>query len=116
MDINDLRSLITVLGLLCFLGICYWAYSKHAKAGFDEAAAHFREFRDRAVRGFLVVRERADFRDDVHEGGIEGIFDEAGTAHAEFPARRGEMGRRTHGREESIDLFEERSGGADPVG
>jgi cytochrome c oxidase cbb3-type subunit 4 len=37
-DINDLRSLITVLGLLCFLGICYWAYSKHSKAGFDEAA------------------------------------------------------------------------------
>ncbi len=38
MDINDLRSLITVLGLICFLGICAWAYSKHAKAGFDEAA------------------------------------------------------------------------------
>lgn len=38
MDINDLRSLITVLGLMCFLGICVWAYSKHAKAGFDEAA------------------------------------------------------------------------------
>jgi cytochrome c oxidase cbb3-type subunit 4 len=37
-DINDFRSLITVLGLLCFLGICAWAYSKHAKAGFDEAA------------------------------------------------------------------------------
>ena len=38
MDINDFRSLITVLGFLCFLGICAWAYSKHAKAGFDEAA------------------------------------------------------------------------------
>ena len=38
MDINDLRTVITVLGLLCFLGICIWAYSKHAKAGFDEAA------------------------------------------------------------------------------
>ena len=38
MDINDLRTVITVLGLLCFLGICVWAYSKHAKAGFDEAA------------------------------------------------------------------------------
>lgn len=38
MDINDFRSLITVLGLVCFLGICAWAYSKHAKAGFDEAA------------------------------------------------------------------------------
>ncbi len=38
MDLNDFRSLITVLGLICFLGICYWAYSRHAKAGFDEAA------------------------------------------------------------------------------
>ncbi|TAH44839.1 MAG: cbb3-type cytochrome c oxidase subunit 3 [Betaproteobacteria bacterium] len=38
MDINDFRSIITVLGLLSFLGICAWAYSRHAKAGFDEAA------------------------------------------------------------------------------
>ena len=38
MDINDFSRLINVLGLLCFLGICAWAYSKHAKAGFDEAA------------------------------------------------------------------------------
>ena len=38
MDINDLRSLITVLGLMCFLAICVWAYSKRARAGFDEAA------------------------------------------------------------------------------
>jgi cytochrome c oxidase cbb3-type subunit 4 len=30
--------LITVVGFLCFLGICFWAYSKHAKSGFDEAA------------------------------------------------------------------------------
>jgi cytochrome c oxidase cbb3-type subunit 4 len=38
MDLNDFRSLFTVLGLLCFLGICFWAYSKHSKSGFDEAA------------------------------------------------------------------------------
>lgn len=38
MDINDFRSVITVLGLLCFLGICAWAYSKRAQSGFDEAA------------------------------------------------------------------------------
>ena len=38
MDINDFRSLITVLGLLSFLAICAWAYSNHAKAGFDAAA------------------------------------------------------------------------------
>ena len=38
MDINDLRSLTTVLGLLCFLGIVGWAYGKSSKKGFDEAA------------------------------------------------------------------------------
>lgn len=38
MDVNDFRSLITVLALLCFVGIVVWAYSKQAKSGFDEAA------------------------------------------------------------------------------
>lgn len=38
MDINDLRTVITVMGFLCFVGICAWAYSRHAKSGFDEAA------------------------------------------------------------------------------
>lgn len=38
MDINDARSILTVLALLCFLGIVIWAYSKGAKKGFDEAA------------------------------------------------------------------------------
>ncbi|WP_306606003.1 cbb3-type cytochrome c oxidase subunit 3 [Azonexus sp.] len=38
MDINDLRSLVTVAGLLCFLAIVGWAYGKSSKKGFDEAA------------------------------------------------------------------------------
>ncbi|MCB1908883.1 MAG: cbb3-type cytochrome c oxidase subunit 3 [Rhodocyclaceae bacterium] len=38
MDINDFRSILTVLGLVCFLGIVAWAYSGRAKKGFDEAA------------------------------------------------------------------------------
>ncbi|NMF97287.1 cbb3-type cytochrome c oxidase subunit 3 [Aromatoleum toluolicum] len=38
MDINDLRSLVTVLGLACFVAICIWAYSRSARAGFEEAA------------------------------------------------------------------------------
>jgi cytochrome c oxidase cbb3-type subunit 4 len=38
MDINDLRSLLTVAGLLCFLAIVGWAYGKSSKKGFDEAA------------------------------------------------------------------------------
>lgn len=38
MDINDLRSIVTVAGLLCFLGIVAWAYGKSSRKGFDEAA------------------------------------------------------------------------------
>ncbi|WP_412479142.1 cbb3-type cytochrome oxidase subunit 3 [Azonexus sp. IMCC34839] len=38
MDINDLRSLITVAGLLCFLAIVGWAYGKSSKKRFEEAA------------------------------------------------------------------------------
>jgi cytochrome c oxidase cbb3-type subunit 4 len=38
MDINDLRSIITVAGLLCFLAIVGWAYGKGSRKGFDEAA------------------------------------------------------------------------------
>ncbi|MDX9943350.1 MAG: cbb3-type cytochrome c oxidase subunit 3 [Azonexus sp.] len=38
MDINDLRSLITVAGLVCFLAIVAWAYGKSSKKGFEEAA------------------------------------------------------------------------------
>jgi cytochrome c oxidase cbb3-type subunit 4 len=38
MDINDLRSITTVAGLLCFLGIVAWAYGKSSKKGFEEAA------------------------------------------------------------------------------
>jgi cytochrome c oxidase cbb3-type subunit 4 len=38
MDINDLRSILTLAGLLCFLAIVGWAYGKSSKKGFDEAA------------------------------------------------------------------------------
>ena len=38
MDINDLRSIVTVTGLLCFLAIVAWAYGKSSKKGFEEAA------------------------------------------------------------------------------
>jgi cytochrome c oxidase cbb3-type subunit IV len=38
MDINDLRSAVTVVSLLTFLGIVAWAWSRRNKAGFDEAA------------------------------------------------------------------------------
>ena len=39
MDINDLRSIVTVVSLLTFLGVVWWAYGvKSNKKRFDEAA------------------------------------------------------------------------------
>ncbi len=38
MDINDLRSLFTVLAFAAFVGIVWWAYSARQKNAFDEAA------------------------------------------------------------------------------
>ncbi len=38
MDINDLRSIVTVVSLLTFLGIVAWAWSRGNRASFDEAA------------------------------------------------------------------------------
>jgi cytochrome c oxidase cbb3-type subunit 4 len=38
MDINDLRSLVTVLAFVSFAGIVVWAWSGRRRAAFDEAA------------------------------------------------------------------------------
>lgn len=38
MDINEMRSLLTVTGLICFLAIAWWAYSGKRRKDFDEAA------------------------------------------------------------------------------
>lgn len=38
MDINDLRSMGTVLVALAFAGVCWWAFSPKHKKRFDEAA------------------------------------------------------------------------------
>lgn len=38
MDINELRSLMTLVSLITFLGIVVWAYSRKRKAAFDAAA------------------------------------------------------------------------------
>jgi len=38
MDINDLRSIVTVVSLLTFVGIVVWAWSKRNQSRFDEAA------------------------------------------------------------------------------
>ncbi len=38
MDINFLRSLMTVVAFVVFIGIVVWAWSNRNKARFDEAA------------------------------------------------------------------------------
>lgn len=38
MDVNDARSLVTVLSLIVFLGIVLWAWSAQRRRAFDEAA------------------------------------------------------------------------------
>lgn len=38
MDINIIRSVVTVVSFVAFVSIVVWAYSKGAKQGFDEAA------------------------------------------------------------------------------
>jgi len=38
MDINDLRSLFTVLAFIAFVGIVWWAYSDRRKATYESAA------------------------------------------------------------------------------
>jgi len=38
MDLNTLRSLVTVTSLLVFLGIVAWAWSRRNRERFDEAA------------------------------------------------------------------------------
>ena len=38
MDLNDLRSAITLLSFVVFIGLVAWAYSTRRRQGFDEAA------------------------------------------------------------------------------
>jgi cbb3-type cytochrome oxidase subunit 3 len=39
MDINDIRAVLTLLGFFLFCGVVFWAYSRGAQPGFDEAQA-----------------------------------------------------------------------------
>ena len=38
MDLNDARAVLTLLGLIGFIAIVAWAYSKRARKGFKEAS------------------------------------------------------------------------------
>ena len=51
MDINDLRSIFTVLVVIMFAGIVVWAYSAKHKDSFDEAAKLALDDEDVTVSG-----------------------------------------------------------------
>ncbi len=38
MDLNDLRSAITLLSFVIFIGLVAWAWSARRRSSFDEAA------------------------------------------------------------------------------
>lgn len=38
MDLGTLRSLVTVISMVMFVGIVWWAYSRRNQDRFDEAA------------------------------------------------------------------------------
>ena len=38
MDINDLRTIVTIISLIVFVGIVCWAFSNRQRARFEEAA------------------------------------------------------------------------------
>jgi cytochrome c oxidase cbb3-type subunit 4 len=49
MDLNTLRSIVTVVSFIAFLAIVFWAYSPRKTRAFEEAAAlPFREERGEA--------------------------------------------------------------------
>ncbi len=51
MDINDLRSIATVLSFVAFISIVVWAYSGKRKRAFDEAAALAVDDEEQVSRG-----------------------------------------------------------------
>ena len=38
MDINDMRSVVTVVSMLLFVGIAIWTWQRSRRDAFDEAA------------------------------------------------------------------------------
>lgn len=63
MDINDLRSIVTVVSFLTFLGIVWWAYGvKSNRQRFEEAAnLPFADVEaDRAELGLSSCNERGN--------------------------------------------------------
>ncbi|WP_092009069.1 cbb3-type cytochrome oxidase subunit 3 [Marinobacter daqiaonensis] len=58
MDINDFRGIQTILVMLVFFGIVWWAYSAHRKKKNDEAAQL--PFDDDEIAERTVQQEKQD--------------------------------------------------------
>jgi cytochrome c oxidase cbb3-type subunit 4 len=48
MDFNLLRSAITVVSFLTFLGVIYWAYNEHNRARFEQEGRRVLDDEERA--------------------------------------------------------------------
>lgn len=55
MDLNDIRSIVTVLSLVLFVGIVGWTWSRSRRADFEEAAAL--PFKDEDIPRERQIRE-----------------------------------------------------------
>jgi len=64
MDVNLIRTLITVLCFLAFIGIVVWAYSGKQRARFEEAANL--PFEDEDMQQSTL---RIQSKNEAHQGG-----------------------------------------------
>lgn len=66
MDMGTFRGLITLVLLIAFLGLVWWAYSKRRKPDFDEAAnLPFADDDEQPSRGKPTSpQDKADSRND----------------------------------------------------
>ena len=70
MDINTIRGLATLVALIAFLSVFFWAYSSRRKGDFDEAAAlPFADDReDRAVNTDRTGSHRENHKNSQKRG------------------------------------------------
>ena len=86
MDINDLRAIVTVVSLLTFLGVVWWAYGvKSNKKRFEEAAQVYR-----TAAGLMEKNPKVDKKDyrDMLERYLESLrFSKKGALAADVEAK-----------------------------
>ena len=65
MDANVIRSIITLVSFLAFLGIVWWAWGRGRRARFDEAANL--PFADEEMQRRTLEQERREASDENEE-------------------------------------------------